>query len=151
MKDQNGLTLIELMVVVAIASILASIALPAYRDYVIRGKLTDAQSQLGATRTRLEQYYQDNRSYPPQCGGTATGLPAFTLPTATDYFAVTCAAGATVGQTFLLTATGQAAGGTAGFVYTIDEQGTRNTTGVPGTGGWSTRTGCWVVKKPNNC
>lgn len=151
MKAQGGVTLIELLIAVAIVSILASIALPAYRDYVIRGKLADAQSQLGATRSRLEQYYQDNRSYPPQCGGTATGLPAFTLPAATSYFTVTCAAGATVGQTYLLTATGVSSGGTGGFTYTLDDQGTRNTTSVPSGGDWSTRTGCWVVKKPNHC
>ena len=151
MKQQSGVTLIELLIACAIVGVLGAIALPAYRDYVIRGKLTDAQSQLGATRTRLEQYYQDNRSYPPQCGGTAAGLPAFTLPATTSYFAVTCAAGATVGQTFLLTATGQTGGGTGVFIFTIDDQGNRNTTGVPSGGDWSTRTGCWVVKKPNNC
>ncbi len=135
MKQQSGVTLIELLIACAIVGVLGAIALPAYRDYVIR----------------LEQYYQDNRSYPPQCGGTAAGLPAFTLPATTSYFAVTCAAGATVGQTFLLTATGQTGGGTGGFIFTIDDQGNRNTTGVPSGGDWSTRTGCWVVKKPNNC
>jgi type IV pilus assembly protein PilE len=146
---QGGLTLIEILIAVAIVSILASIALPAYRDYVLRGKLTDAQAQLSATRARLEQYFQDNRSYPPQCGGTAAGLPAFTLPAATNYFTVTCAAGATVGQTYTLTATGNAGGGTGGFTYTLDDQGTRNTTAVPT--GWQTRNGCWVNRKPNAC
>ena len=146
---QGGLTLIEILIAVAIVSILASIALPAYRDYVLRGKLTDAQSQLNATRVRLEQYFQDNRSYPPQCGGTAAGLPAFTLPTATSYFTVTCGAGATAGQTYTLTATGNSSGGTGGFTYTLDDQGTRNTTAAPT--GWQTRNGCWVIRKPNAC
>lgn len=146
---QGGLTLIELLIAVAIVSILASIALPAYRDYVTRGKLTDAQSQLSTTRARLEQYFQDNRSYPPQCGGTAAGLPAFTLPAATSYFTVTCAAGATAGQTYILTATGVSGAGTDGFTFTLDDQGTRNTTGVPT--GWQTRNGCWVVRKPSAC
>ena len=150
MQRQSGVTLIELLIVVAIGGILASIALPAYRDYVIRGKLTDSQASRSATRTRLEQYYQDNRSYPAACGGTATGLPTFTMPTS-QYFTYACAAGTTAGQNYTLTATGVSTQGTGGFVFTIDEQGTRSTTGVPSTGGWSTRTGCWVTKKPNNC
>ena len=151
MKQQGGITLIELMIVVAVIGILSAVALPSYRDYVLRGKLADAQTQLSATRTRLEQYYQDNRSYPPQCGGTAAGLPAFTLPATSKYFAVTCAAGATVGQTYLLSAVGQAGGGTAGFTFTIDDQGNRNTTAAPAADGWATRDGCWVARKPNNC
>lgn len=151
MKQQHGLTLIELVVVVAIIGILSAVALPSYRDYVLRGKLADAQTQLSGTRARLEQYYQDNRSYPSQCGGTAAGLPTFTMPTASKYFTVTCAAGATAGQTFLLSATGIAAGGTAGFTFTLDDQGNRNTTAAPTADGWATATGCWVSRKPNNC
>ncbi|MBI1395084.1 MAG: prepilin-type N-terminal cleavage/methylation domain-containing protein [Betaproteobacteria bacterium] len=148
MKRQHGITLIELLIAAAIVGILGAIALPAYRDYVIRGKLSDAQSMLGGTRTLLEQYYQDNRSYPPQCGGTSAGLPAFTLPTS-QYFTYTCGAGATAGQTFVLTATGKSDGGTGGFTYTIDDQGTRATTAVPS--GWSTQSNCWVVRKPGSC
>jgi prepilin-type N-terminal cleavage/methylation domain-containing protein len=105
MKRQAGVTLIELLIVIAIIGIISAIALPAYRDYVIRGQLTDSQASLGATRTRLEQYYQDNRSYPTECGGTAAGLPAFAIPTS-QYFTYACTAGAAAGQTFILTATG---------------------------------------------
>jgi type IV pilus assembly protein PilE len=150
MKRQAGVTLIELLVVVTIIGILSSIALPAYRDYVIRGKLTDSQASLGATRTRLEQYYQDNRSYPAECGGTAAGLPAFSIPTS-QYFTYGCAAGATAGQTFVLTATGVSTAGTGGFTFSVNEQGDRNTTGVPSGEGWSTKSGCWITKKPNIC
>jgi len=150
MKLQAGVTLIELLIVIAIIGIISAIALPAYRDYVIRGKLTDSQASLGATRTRLEQYYQDNRSYPAECGGTAAGLPAFTIATS-DYFTYGCAAGATAGQTFVLTATGVTGAGTGGFTFTVNEQGDRNTTAVPSSEGWSTKSGCWITKKPNVC
>ena len=60
---QQGFTLIELMITVAIIAILASIALPAYQDYVIRAKIPDATSKLALLRTRMEQYFQDNLTY----------------------------------------------------------------------------------------
>lgn len=151
MNRQSGVTLIELLIACVIVGILGAIAIPAYRDYVIRGKLTDAQAILGATRVRLEQYFQDNRSFPAACGGTATGLPAFTLPTS-QYFTYSCAAGATVGQTYLLDATGIDAQGTGGFVLRIDDQAVRTTVAVPTAQGWSVpATNCWVTKKPSNC
>lgn len=148
MVQQRGVTLMELMITVAIIGILGAIALPAYRDYVIRGHLADAHAVMGATRTRLEQYYQDNRSYPGFCGGTGGSLPAFTTPTS-DKFTYTCAVRATAGQDYVLTATGTSGGPTVGFTYTVDDRGQRATTAVPT--GWATNAQCWVNKKPNGC
>jgi type IV pilus assembly protein PilE len=151
MKRQSGVTLIELLVACAIVGILGAVAVPAYRDYIIRGKLTDAQAMLGATRVRLEQYFQDNRSFPAACGATATTLPPFTLPTS-QYFTYACAAGATAGQTYQLDAVGIEAQGTGGFTFRIDDQAVRSTVAVPTAAGWSVpATNCWVVKKPSNC
>ena len=149
---QHGVTLIELLIVVAIAGIIAAVAMPAYQDYVMRGKLADAHSILGATRTRLEQYYQDNRSYPVNCGGTAAGLPALTnFPPTSTYFTYGCASNGTAGQTFLLTASGT--GATAGFGFTIDDQGNRATSAVPPSTAWSrpSPNTCWVQKKGGIC
>ena len=58
-----GFTLIELMIVIAVVAILAAVALPAYGDYLRRGQLPEAFTNLADLRVKMEQYYQDNRSY----------------------------------------------------------------------------------------
>src|SRR5690606_39756693 len=70
-RYKSGFTLIEVMITVVIISILASVALPAYTDYVTRGKIPEATNGLASMRIQLEQYYQDNRTYEDdgKCGG----------------------------------------------------------------------------------
>ncbi len=50
-KLQKGFTLIELMIVVAIVGILAAIAIPAYKDYIVRSKVSECAATLGACKT----------------------------------------------------------------------------------------------------
>ncbi|WP_308421595.1 pilin [Marinobacterium zhoushanense] len=59
MKKQQGFTLIELMIVVAIIGILAAIALPAYQDYTIRSKLSEAPSIFGQNKLAVEQFFNE--------------------------------------------------------------------------------------------
>jgi type IV pilus assembly protein PilE len=144
MKTQNGFTLIELMIVVAIVGILAAVALPSYNDYVTRGKIPDATSGLASKRVRMEQFYQDTRSY--------VGAPDLGADTATSqYFNFAGVAADGPPQTFTLTATGKAS--MAGFTYTIDQAGTRTTTMTPpaSTKGWTGNASCWVTKKGGAC
>jgi len=53
MRKQQGFTLIELMIVVAIIGILAAIAIPAYQDYTVRSKVTEGLNIVGAAKTSV--------------------------------------------------------------------------------------------------
>ena len=140
-NKSHGFTLIEVMVVVLIISILSAIAIPAYQDYVIRAKITQAINGLSARQTQMEQCYQDNHSYTP-----ASPVPpckACVTETA-ENFEFTCTSTA---STFTLTATGR--GQMAGFVYTVDQNDVRKTASAPS--GWGTSSACWVTQKGGVC
>lgn len=150
MKGNRGFTLIELMIVVAIVAILAAVAVPAYTSYVLRGKLTEAFSELSGMRVRLEQYYQDNRNYGSTAAACGLG-PTYTV----KYFTYSCnwvtAVGGGTNQFFTATATGVAAQGTGGFVYTVDNTNakTSNITAP----GWNNPipNNCWATKPGGTC
>ena len=134
----RGFTLIEVMIVVAIIAILSAIALPAYRDYVLRGQLSDGRNQLSGWAARLEQFYQDNRNY--GVSGAACGVVIGN----TTYFTYSCT---NTGQAYALTATGT--GSTTGFTYTIDQSSARSSILSAAWGG--TTHSCWVTRRGEAC
>lgn len=68
---QKGFTLIELMIAVAIVGILASVALPNYREYVARARRTEAQAVLMTAQQWMERFYSENYRYDQNAAGTA--------------------------------------------------------------------------------
>lgn len=152
MNRQTGFNLIELMLVVAVIGILASIAVPAYTDYVLRGKLVEASAQLSDMRVKLEQSFQDNRNYGSTAAACGVAVPA--VPNV-KYFTYTCTWRTGIApaktsdnssQSFLVKATGIAATPTAGFVYTLDQDNAK-TSVTP----WGNGASCWVMKKGETC
>ena len=76
-RRANGFTLIELMIVVAIVGILASIAFPAYQDSVRKARRSDAQGALMSFANAMERYFTTNGTY---VGATAAGVFVATSP-----------------------------------------------------------------------
>ena len=135
MNTQNGFTLIELMIVVVVVAILMAVAIPSYQDYSKRGKIVEATSALSDGRVKMEQYFQDNRTY--------VGGPT---PTATTNF--TYAVSNTSATTYTITATGTAS--MAAFQYTINQSNIKATLATA-TGWGNTNATCWIVRRGGLC
>lgn len=139
----GGFTMLEIMIVVAIVGILAAIALPSYTDHVRRGNLVDAVAQLSDTRVKLEQYFQDNRTYQD------TGTKVSPCPADTQYFTFAC--NPDTATTFTITASGIAGTNVADFEFTIDESNAKTTTSLPASWGGTLPAACWILKKGDTC
>jgi type IV pilus assembly protein PilA len=134
MKKQQGFTLIELMIVVAIIAILAAIAIPQYNDYTARAQMTEAYTLAAGLKTPIsEAYAQDN-------GAGSCAVPANSVVTG-KYVATVVASGACA-----VTATMKTAGVNAkasGKTVTL--------TFAPATGAWTCATNAASEIQPKAC
>ena len=76
MNVQQGFTLIELMIVVAIIGILAAVALPAYQDYTIRAKVSELMLAASSARTCLTEAYQSSNGAFPSTASADCAIAA---------------------------------------------------------------------------
>lgn len=133
--------MLELMVVVAVVAILARVAYPAYADHVLRGRLVDATNALASMQARLEQHYQDNRTYLTTTAATSPCASSSTVKT----FTITCPD--LTASTYKIQAVGS--GTTAGFTYTVTHLDARTSTVSSAWGGASYT--CWIQKRGDTC
>lgn len=155
MSAQRGFTLVELMIVVVILAIIVAIAVPSYRNFVLRSHRTDATAALLKVRTHQERFFLQNNRY-AAAAQLSTAPPAglgFPLDTGGNpttehgYFrlAMTVPDPGNPGPSFLVTA--QASGGQLDDddcrTLSINDRGVRGATNAGGTTNPAIIDNCW--------
>jgi len=139
-RKMHGVTLLELMAVVIVIGVLAAIAVPSYRQYVMRAQRTDAKTALLQLQTNQERYYLTNRTYGTVAQLVAANLLNFGGNSERGAYAITLANVSNTGYT--ATATPRAGGAfdmqgdTQCATFSIDAQGVRTATGTSAATCW---------------
>jgi len=132
--NQYGFSLIEMMIVVAIIGLLASIAVPGYQDYVRSGNAAEAPANLANCRVQAEQFFQDNFTY---VGFVCVPSDAQNFDYSVDNQSAT---------TYTLKAAGRASRNMGNFEFTVNQDNAK-TSKFDGTVGGS----CWLTSSSGSC
>lgn len=128
LKSSAGFTLVELMIVVVIVGILATVAYPGYQEYLRRAKRAEARNMLVQIAAEQERYYSDNNSY-----GTLTNLGyTGTVTSETGHYTIAIANLTANGQAYDVTATPATFTDAKCGVLTLDQSGTKQFGGSGG-------------------
>jgi type IV pilus assembly protein PilA len=117
-RIQQGFTLIELMIVVAIVGILAVIALPAYQEYIVRSKMSETEAAIAACKTSIAEYVATHSCFPDTanagCGNSITQyVDGTTFVVAGSTFSYTSRCTGAIGGECILTLTANYTAGDA--------------------------------------
>jgi len=132
--NQYGFSLIEVMVVVAIIGLLASIAVPGYQDYVRSGNAAEAPANLANCRVQAEQFFQDNFTY---VGFVCVPSDARFFDYVIDNQSAT---------TYTLRAAGRAAQNMGNFEFTVNQDNAKTSRFDGATG-----SSCWLTSSSGSC
>lgn len=119
-KVQQGFTLIELMIVVAIIGILAAVAIPAYQDYTVRAKIAEGLSLGSSAKTAVAEFWASEGRMPS--ANASVGLPAAASIAGNAIRSVAVGAGGRITITTVGTASGLPTAA-AGLTYQLDPTG----------------------------
>ena len=139
----RGYSLIELMIVVAIIAILASVAYPSYRDSVMRSRRADGKAAILDMAQRVERFYSENNTYT----GAAAGVNSPQNSAEGFYSVAVTVPNPATGNGYIVTATpqnGQETNDTECQSFTYTDQGIENVATGPGGAPSATAQTCWA-------
>ena len=143
-RNQTGVTLMELLTVIVVIGVLASIAIPSYRRYTMRAQRSDATAALLRIAAAQEKFYLQNNTYTTTVGAGGLNLGSGTSERGWYTLTIAAPTGFTIGTAYLATATAVSGGGQIDDLdcrtFTIRETGER---AAANSGGTSNTPNCW--------